>query len=448
MDLTRPFDRRRLITAGLIGGSALALGGPSSLTRALGGPARRAGRHVTGTYEPPAADIEATLRISNWGDPNDQAVYSAVADRFKEAYPNVDINDEFTPITTWSEYVNKVLTQVAGGNVPDIINIAIEGVRLGAAKNLFLPLDDYIAADPDGQALVADVDPALLDGLAVDGSQLLLPSTWNTMLIYYNTAMFESAGIDRPADDWTWDDFLAIAQQLTTGDGGSKVFGFAVPYFNFGLTPWFYSNDTSELNADWTASNLTDPKMVEAVTFVRDLVAEHGVSPEPKGADPYQLFPAGKVAMTGAGHWVVGAFRDAGFVDFDVLPWPQRATKASVYGTAGYAIHPSSENPDLAWEYIKALAGPETQAQWAEIGAATPASRTVAESESFLTPPPEHAELYYAAIEYSKPVAAPTIFNALEPAVMRAMDEILSGTDPAEALQSAHDEVTAAFEAE
>jgi multiple sugar transport system substrate-binding protein len=170
------------------------------------------------------------------------------------------------------------------------------------------------------------------------------------MLIYYNTAMFESAGIDRPADDWTWDDFLAIAQQLTTGDGGSKVFGFAVPYFNFGLTPWFYSNDTSELNADWTASNLTDPKMVEAVTFVRDLVAEHGVSPEPKGADPYQLFPAGKVAMTGAGHWVVGAFRDAGFVDFDVLPWPQRATKASVYGTAGYAIHPSSENPDLAWE--------------------------------------------------------------------------------------------------
>jgi multiple sugar transport system substrate-binding protein len=94
------------------------------------------------------------------------------------------------------------------------------------------------------------------------------------------------------------------------------------------------------------------------------------------------------------------------------------------------------------------LAGPETQAQWAEIGAATPASRTVAESESFLTPPPEHAELYYAAIEYSKPVAAPTIFNALEPAVMRAMDEILSGTDPAEALQSAHDEVTAAFEAE
>ena len=134
MDLTRPFDRRRLITAGLIGGAACALGGPSSLTRAVGGPARRAGRHVAGAYEPPAADVEATLRISNWGDPNDQAVYSAVADRFKEAYPNVEINDEFTPITTWSEYVNKLLTQVAGGNAPDVINIAIEGVRLGAAN--------------------------------------------------------------------------------------------------------------------------------------------------------------------------------------------------------------------------------------------------------------------------------------------------------------------------
>ena len=431
--------RRQLLRTGLAGGAALLVAARHDSVRAY---APRSG----GSYTPPADDVEATIRISNWGDPNDQEVYDGVAERFKERYPNVDIEDDFTPITTWSEYVNKVLTEAAAGQAPDVINIAIEGVRLGVANDLFLPLDDYIANDAAGAQLVADVDPALLAGLAVDGAQYLLPSTWNTMLIYYNTAMFEAAGIERPSDDWTWDDFVEVAAQLTTGDGGDKVFGFALPYFNFGLTPWFYSNSTSELNEDWTASNLTDPAFLESVTFVRDLVTEHQVAPDPKGADPYQLFPAGRTAMTGAGHWVVGAFKSAGFTDFDVVPWPQKTEKASVFGTAGYGIHPSSENPDLAWEYIKELAGTTTQEEWAAIGAATPASRSVAEGETFLAPPPEHSELYYAAIDYSRPVAAPTVFNALEPAVMRAMDLVLSGTDPAEAFQAADEEVTAAFE--
>ena len=45
------------------------------------------------------------------------------------------------------------------------------------------------------------------------------------MLIYYNTKMFEAAGIDRPSDDWTWDDFLAIANssQPATAEQGLRL---------------------------------------------------------------------------------------------------------------------------------------------------------------------------------------------------------------------------------
>lgn len=401
-------------------------------------------KDAAGPYTKPAADAKGKLTISNWGDPNDKAVYEAVRKRFQGKFPNVDVTDNFTPITTWSEYVNKLLSQVAAGNAPDVINIAIEGVRLGHSKRLFSPLDNYIQKDPEGVALVGDVAPELLKSLTVEGKQYLLPSNWNTMLIYYNTKMFEAAGIDRPSDDWTWDQFLQIAQKLTTGSGGSKVFGFVLPYFNFGLTPWWYSNGTSELNADWTASNLADPKMAEPAAFVRDLVTKHQVAPQPKGADPYQLFPAGKAAMTGAGHWVTGPFKAAGFEEYDVLPWPQKTTKATVFGTAGYGIHPQSKNPDLAWEYIKELAGPETQNAWVKNGAATPASTKAAQSKEFLAAP-KHADLYYGAIEYALPVAAPTVFNMLEPSVMRAMDNILSGKDPSGSLAEAHKEVSDAF---
>jgi multiple sugar transport system substrate-binding protein len=185
--------------------------------------------------------------------------------------------------------------------------------------------------------------------------------------------------------------------------------------------------------------------VVETIGWVRDLVTKHGVAPQPKGADPYQLFPAQKVAMTGAGHWVVPMFKDAGFSDYDVLPWPRNEDKSSVFGASGFALYPQSENPDLAWELIKELTNATTQQKWAEIGSATPATRTAAASEQFLAEP-EHAELFYDAIDYAEPVAAPAVFNTLEPAFMRAMDSIMAGADPASELAKADDEVQSAME--
>jgi len=180
------------------------------------------GETKTGPYTAPEASATGTLTISNWGDPKDQAVYKAAADRFRARYANVTVQDNFTPIVNWTDYVNKLVTQVAAGKPPDIINIAIEGIQLGLSKQLFRPLDDYVKNDPAAAKLIADVDKRLLDGLSDQGKLYFLPNTWNTMLIYYNTKMFQAAGLDRPGDDWTWDDFLAAATKLTTGSGGSR----------------------------------------------------------------------------------------------------------------------------------------------------------------------------------------------------------------------------------
>lgn len=400
-----------------------------------------------GPYTAVASDVTAEITVSNWGDPGDKAIYDDVATRFKEKYPNVTVKNDFTPITTWTEYVNKLVSSVAAGNAPDVINIATEGVELGIYNDLFAPLDGYIDNDPEGADLVATMDPQLMNGFAKNDKQYLIPNTWNTMLVYYNTKMFADAGIERPSDDWTWDDFLSIAEKLTTGSGDSKVYGFGLPYFNFGITPWLYSNSASQMNADLTEPTLDDSATVEAAEWVRDLVTEHEVSPQPKGSDPYQLFPAGKVAMTGAGHWLVGPFAEAGFSDYDVLPWPKKTEQATVSGGGGFAISQQSENKDIAWEFIKMLTDSTTQDKWASAGAAIPATKAAATSEEFLAFP-EHADLFYGASAYSRPVAAPSVFNTLEPSFMRAMDSILSGSDAKEALAKANQEVKDALASE
>ena len=48
-----------------------------------------------------------------------------------------------------------------------------------------------------------------------------------THLVHVNTKMFQDAGIEIPYDGWTWDEFRSIAKLLTTGEGDSKVYGFA-----------------------------------------------------------------------------------------------------------------------------------------------------------------------------------------------------------------------------
>ena len=140
------------------------------------------------------------------------------------------------------------------------------------------------------------------------------------------------------------------------------------------------------LKNDLTEANLDDPKFLEAVKFLHSLVYEHAVSPDPANTDPnavFQLFAAGKIAMTGGGHWPMQFFAANNFKDFDVLPWPKKASKSTVFGVDGWGISPKTKNPELAWELLKELASAESQRQAAGSGVAIPARRSAAESEEF-----------------------------------------------------------------
>lgn len=428
------------------------IGSAAALLAACGAPAPgpasgASGAAATGVPlgAAPAADTKATITIFDFGGDADKKIYADAHARFKKRYPNVTIVDNFVPVTTWSEYSNKVATQVAGGQTIDIINIAIEGSRLMVKKNLLLPLDEYIAQDAGGKELISDVAPPLIDAFKIDGKTWQIPHSWNNMVIYYNTKIFKDAKIDPPKEGWTWDDFLTIAKQLTKGSGANKVYGFGIAYFNFGLTPWLLTNSTYQLTPDWSDSNLNDPKVTEAVQFVRDLVQVHKVSPDVKGANVDQLFAAGKLAMGAWGHWPIQGFLSNNFRDFDVQYWPRKTAATSVHGVGGWGIAAGSKNTALAWELIKELTSKETIQASAEAGVAIPARRSVAEGPAFLKFP-QNSKIYYGSLKDSKPVPSPANFNEFETIFMRHMDEIMAGsTSPEQGMKAAHQELSAAM---
>src|ERR1700723_1268013 len=152
----------------------------------------------------PNPSAKASLTIFDFGDANAQQVYKDAIARFNKRYPNVIVRDDYSPFPNgWGQYINNLKTRAASGLVPDVIAIAIEGVRATITQNLILPLDDYIGNDPTSKEYLKDVGPALNDALKFEGKTYYLTREWNNMCIHYNTQAFEDAGIDRPKDDWT-----------------------------------------------------------------------------------------------------------------------------------------------------------------------------------------------------------------------------------------------------
>jgi multiple sugar transport system substrate-binding protein len=375
----------------------------------------------------PASDTRGNLVLFDFGDANDKQIRDAAITRFNKRYPNVKVTDQFTPISSWADYLDKLVIQIASGKAPDLIHMATEGVEFVARKNLVIQLDE-LTSEPPGKELLNGVDPTLVKGFSVEGKLYLVPVAWNNMMIYYNTKVFGEAGIPRPSNDWTWDDFLSIAKRLTSGEGPAKRFGFGIPYFNFGLTPFWYSNDTAVLKDDLKQSNLGDPKFLESVKFVHSMVRENGVSPDPANTDPnavFQLFAAGKIAMTGGGHWPMQFFRANNFNDFDVVPWPKNKDQKTVFGADGWGISTKTKEKAIAWEMLKELTSAESQQQAAGLGVAIPARRSVAESKEFLAQP-EHAALFYESLRYAAPVQAPANYTEVERILMRHLSQVMA----------------------
>lgn len=90
----------------------------------------------------PAQNI--TLTIAFPGQDVDEQAFDEVIAEFYKDNPGINVNPIAIPNTGWADYVAKIKSMVAGGNPPDVIRIAVQGIAELVANNLAIPYDDYI----------------------------------------------------------------------------------------------------------------------------------------------------------------------------------------------------------------------------------------------------------------------------------------------------------------
>ena len=390
------------------------------------------------------SDEAATLTVQGFGGEAElSAITNAVA-RFNVKHPNVKVEISMDPISTgWGDYVTKVLGQFNAGSSADVYGTAIETFQSFSSRGLFLPLNDFVAANPG----FSDFAPSLFEQGSYKGNINYIPIGWNNIMINYNRDLFDKAGVAYPKAGWTWEDFRQTAKALTIKDGSGTVtqFGYEVPNQNFFIQPWLFSNGTGALNDDWTASNMLDPKVAESLQFLHDLIHVDGVSPIPGKDTMDNQFMAGQVAMISRGHWIVQGAKN-NKLNMDIAIPPSKVNDTTVIGFGAYAISKDSKNAELAKALVLELTSEETQKEEGEKGGGVPGRKSAAETPGFLSFPPS-AALYYETLPHTKAVPSPANFQEVEKIFIRYYSAMMAGeVSIADGVKQADAELNASFE--
>ncbi|WP_210769385.1 extracellular solute-binding protein [Occultella kanbiaonis] len=409
-----------------------------------------------------ASDIpgrgEDVLTVAILGTSQDAAARQSLVDAFTEAHPDIRVRIQAIQGNDWGDFFSKILTMIAAGTPPDVVNVATEGTQLFASR-MAEPLDAYVMRDAaELQEYFDDVHPTLLEAFMYEGSLFQLPTDFNAANMYLNTEALDSAGLERPPDDWTKDDFTDLLRAMRATNADDFVPYFWTNRLFGGLVPWLYVNDTSFLTETkapggawfwdrfypgeqrsggyrWLESNAEDPLVAESVEYLRELVAEGlGTRPEEGGGGALVgLFASGRIGTTPAGGYWAQGLHEAGMDPdgFDVQFFPRWRTQRHQFGAAGYAIMATSERKDAAWEWVKFSATKPAMELAYPRPTTTPTRRSMVNEAFYADTGPRTWQVFYDTLDTfptTSPIPAPPQQAAVETALIKNVSAAVSGS--------------------
>ena len=164
-----------------------------------------------------AAPAKVRLRLAWWGNPARDARTLKAVEMYMAKNPNVTIETE---TTGWGGYWDKIATQAAANNLPDIMQHDYAYIAQYAQKNLLLDLTPYVTSN---QIDLRKVDENFISGGRVNGKLYGINLGTNAWCIIYDPAVLKKAGVSAPEPSWTWDDFEKIATQVYQKTGVKTI---------------------------------------------------------------------------------------------------------------------------------------------------------------------------------------------------------------------------------
>ena len=378
--------RRRTVLAGL------ALSGLTAAGCSSGGSGGGGGG---GDVDISDTEMEASIEFAAWESDFD---WDAVIAGFNEKYPNITVQITKSP---FKDFFTRLQTQASGDNLPDAFMMNGPNFQLYASNDIIVPFDKAVE---DGDLDFSNYPEAMEQLYTYEGTPYAVPTSYDSIGLWYNEDLFEKAGVEVPTEDWTWEDLHQASKEISEALKDEGVYGFAGGAYNQEL---FYNlifqAGGEVLNEDATEAQYSSDGSREALQFLRDMV-EDGSSPSIQttaDTSPDELFKSGKAAMVYG-----GSFRVQGYVDsavgesIQVVRLPIGKERGVVLHGGAVVASAASENAAAAAAFAVYHGSQEGQQIIGESGASIPAYQGTeqayidAHPEYDLTIFPESAEEY------------------------------------------------------
>ncbi|GAA1824888.1 ABC transporter substrate-binding protein [Microlunatus capsulatus] len=331
---TAPQLTRRTVLGGLAA-SALAVAGCSS-----GGDAPASAPAATSTQVVGRTE----LAVYAWTNG------PTIDDNFKKrvALFNQEFSGKYTAkinFLPYDQYWQKIQLQYAAKKPFDIY---FWDVQAYAHYKKGLIFNEQTAVDGTPMVDQATYPTALYDPWRFDGKNLFcVPDSLQTMMLYYNKDHFDEAGLDYPDATWTWDKVVETAPMLQKSSGG-KVTRWGLDIGALGIwwglqsLAWAAGTAFVDKALEPAAFQMTDPKVVEALRYVQDLMWSKHVAPRPEERAAVSQnnggFASGAFSMIPDGSWSIASYQQMK-ANWAVAPLPSyQGQSVAPYWMGGWVI--------------------------------------------------------------------------------------------------------------
>lgn len=309
---------------------------------------------------------QAPANIEIWGVFDDQDVLIPLIVEFQKQYPNAFITYQQKSA---QDYEEELIRAFAIGKGPDIF--MLHNTWLYKHGDLISPAHADIFSIDDFRKRFVDV--AQKD-FAYQGNIWGVPLYIDTLALYYNVNLFNSAGYVKPPENW--EDFETYSKFLTkrkpTGD--ILVSGAALGAGkNVLRSPDIFSLFVMQNGGDMSDQ---DGKVVLGVSdtnagaksldfyskFAKKNSEFYGWSPS-SPLNSIDAFSQGKVAMMlGYSSEANSILQKAPRLRYGIAPMPQikdSILKKNYANYWGYGVYLNSPDKDMSWRFLKFLAEPQ-----------------------------------------------------------------------------------------
>lgn len=311
-----------------------------------------------------------------------------LVDRFNaENESGVQVTMTVQPFT---EYYNTLNAAAASNTLPDMLQIHVEQIPTNAIRDVIRPIPEDVLATMNVDA--ADFPEAIWTATEYNGERYSVPLDIHPLVMWYNRAQWEAAGVQDPAGKvLSREEYDAALTALQESNG--EVMAWSITN-GFPIT-WMFEILLHQFGGTWFNEDATEVTWnseagVQALQYLKDQQTAYS-QPSLEVDAGVTAFKQGNSLNEWNGTWQVSNLTGEGFQDGWGAPIPQIGDQYAVTaGSHTLALGASGDDPAKTAAAACVISFiSENSLEWVQGAGHIPARNSVRESEEFRATEPQ-----------------------------------------------------------